>query len=129
MEKEFWRWHRLETTIEHNGARPFFYPREIWFSALGINIGHEEDGKGSNFLRPVIVIKKLSSETFWAVPLTSRAKKGPHDYEIETVQESRSTAILSQLRMLDSKRLVRKAGRISRRQLREIKENIKAMLE
>ena len=74
MEKDFWKWHGKKENIHDEGHRVFFHEREIWFCHLGANIGFEEDGKGENFGRPVVVFRKFNNEVFWGVPLTTRTK-------------------------------------------------------
>ncbi|PID34747.1 MAG: hypothetical protein CR971_01625 [candidate division SR1 bacterium] len=42
-----------------SGKKTFINMREIWYVSLGNNIGYEEDGKGNDYKRPVLVLKKL----------------------------------------------------------------------
>ena len=69
MVKDFERWHKQKSWIDGFKDRPpFFHEREIWFCSVGLNIGHEQDGSGKRYLRPVIVIKKLGRKTFMGLP-------------------------------------------------------------
>jgi hypothetical protein len=43
-------------------------------------VGSEEDGKGDNFLRPVVVFQIFTDGTAWVIPLTT--KKWPADSRI-----------------------------------------------
>ena len=43
---------------------------------MGENVGIEINGKGKRFLRPVLILKKLSKNGFLGVPLTSQEHKG-----------------------------------------------------
>jgi len=49
---------------------------------------------------------------FLGVPLTSKNKSGKFYFEFE-LKDRKSTAILSQLRILSSKRLIRRMGKTS----------------
>ncbi len=81
MEKDFGKWHILKTDLQRREGGPFFAKREIWICSVGLNLGHEEDGKGDRFLRPVVIFKKFTSDLFWGIPLTSSDKSGPSHYQ------------------------------------------------
>jgi mRNA interferase MazF len=112
MEKDFSIWHCLKTGLQKHEKNPYFSEREVWLCSIGLNVGHEEDGKGNRFLRPVIVFKKFVPDAFWAIPLTSVEKIGPYYYRF-SLRGRIETAVLSQMRSLDSKRLLRKMGMMS----------------
>ena len=40
------------------------------------NIGNEQDGKGPEHSRPVLIVKRFNKHLLWAVPLTSKHKEG-----------------------------------------------------
>lgn len=109
--KDFHGWHEVKTRIEEQLRIPFFHEREIWWCSIGLNVGREEDGKNELFHRPVLVLKKFGSELFWALPITSKKKSGIF-YETVVVQCKEQTALLSQLRILSSKRLLRRIGKM-----------------
>ncbi len=113
MKKDFKIWHNKKSTIDEKEVRVFFHEREIWFSHLGTNVGFEQDGKGENFGRPVIVFRKFNNEVFWGIPLTTRNKGGRFYIPIDLGDGIHRMAILSQLRLLDAKRLYQKIGVIS----------------
>ena len=81
---------------------------------LGKNLGFEQNGGGKNFQRPVIVLRKFDSETFLAVPLTSKMKRGRFYFLFE-FNGKPAVALLSQIRVLDKKRIQRKIGEISKK--------------
>ncbi len=114
MKKDFWRWHKDKSHIHDAKNRLFFHEREVWFCHLGANVGFEQDGKGKNFGRPVIVFKKFNNEVFWGLPLTTRNKTGKFYFPIDMKDGLQRKAILSQLRLLDSKRLYQKVGVINK---------------
>ena len=111
--KDYSVWHTEKTDLQENKTRPGFYEREVWFCSMGTNIGYEQDGRGSKFLRPVVIIKKFNKEILWAVPLTTKEKQGKYYFSF-VLGEGLSTAILSQLRLIDAKRLEYKIGNISK---------------
>lgn len=85
-----------------------YHESQIWWCSIGENIGVESDGKGKDFLRPVLIIKKFGYSAFLGVPLTSKAKANkPFYYEI-SIGKRKSLLMFSQIRTWDSSRLVRK---------------------
>jgi mRNA interferase MazF len=127
MEKDFQKWHNKKRKINRNQDVPYFYEREIWWCSLGLNIGYEQDGKNENFERPVVVLKKFNKHIFWAVPLTSKQKFGKYYYHFVFGNET-SAAIVSQLRLISSKRLLRKIGMISESDFVRIKKIVRSFL-
>jgi hypothetical protein len=89
--------------------------------SLGHNVGSEENGKHENFERPVLILKKITDKLFFGLPLTSRQKKGSWYYPFlfEGVERS---AILSQLRALSGRRLIRPMGRLDVETFRPLKQ-------
>lgn len=86
MNKDFWFWHEEKSWIDEHKERPlFFHEREVWFCALGINIGHEQNGVAKKFLRPMVVIKKLNRKSCLAIPLTTKIKDRQYKKELQTV--------------------------------------------
>ncbi len=63
MEKDFEAWHKKKVGIHKKPKTVFFHEREIWWCALGANVGNEQDGKGALFTRPVLILKKGSVST------------------------------------------------------------------
>jgi hypothetical protein len=66
MKKDFWKWHSKKEEIDEKDTRIFFHEREIWFAHLGANVGFEQDGKGENFGRPVLIFRKFNPKCFAA---------------------------------------------------------------
>jgi len=122
--KDFQKWHDKKSDVDEKSVRVFFHEREIWFSHLGTNVGFEQDGKGENFGRPVVVFRKFSNEVFWGIPLTTRKKKGKFYFPIDLEDEVHRMAILSQLKLLDSKRLYQKIGVINKDVHEKLEERI-----
>lgn len=127
-EKDFDTWNNLKKSIETSDQEIICNEREIWWCSLGVNIGHEQDGKNDNFERPVLIIRKFSKFTCLCVPLTTSPKEnifhepipsfGPQDF-----------VITSQIKLISTKRFLRKFEKvISRKDFRKVKESIHGLI-
>lgn len=111
MQKDYRDWHAEKTQIENNTLnRVFFHEREVWWCSTGSNIGFEQDGKGKKFSRPVLIFKKFNKEICWILPLSTRIKTGKFYSPVTLSDTVPRVAILSQLRLIDAKRLMGKIG-------------------
>jgi len=131
-EKDFVGWDNLKQTIDKDSNIPTFNEREIWWCSIGINIGHEMDGKNRFYNRPILIIRKFNNRIFWGVPLTTKVKENPFYFKLdfqgnEKIARTRC-AMLSHLRLYDGKRLHDKMGKISREEFDPIKVALKALL-
>lgn len=113
MKKDFQKWHDKKSQVNNIVKRLFFHEREIWWCALGVNIGFEQDGRGERFARPILVFKKFNNEVFWAIPLSTKIKKGKFYVPIEFEDGLPRVVIISQLRLVDARRLMDKIGTLS----------------
>jgi len=121
MDQDFNRWNELKKKI--NIRNPIYVSeRDIWFCSVGLNVGSEQSGKHEFFERPVLVIKKVTVNTFIGVPLTSNKKKGSWYVEIGSTS---SSAIISQIKLFDTRRLARKITVISIEEFENIKDKLK----
>ena len=129
MEKDFDAWNK--TKKEVNGyALPwdfFFHQLEVWWCSIGLNVDVETDGKQVNFERPVLVMQKFNKEMFWGVPLTSREHTGSFHEKIEH-EKGTAWAMLTQMRIFSSKRLLRKIGMIPEEDFTRIQKRISEFL-
>jgi len=114
--KNYTKWHEVKTNINDLEKRAFFHEREIWFCYIGMNVGFEQDGSGEDYLRPVLIVKKFNNEIFWGIPLTksgkNKGKSSIYYYSFSFIENVVSLAILSQIRLIDAKRLGRQIGNI-----------------
>ncbi len=130
MEKDFRKWHIEKSAIHHDKKRPFFHVREAWFCSLGANVGFEQDGGGDKYLRPVLILRKFNNEVLWVLPFTKHNKVGKYYFRVRISKNKiESTLILSQIRLIDAKRLQYKLGDISKGDLGELKKRLRALLE
>lgn len=132
MLKKFAEWHALKRAIDtlpRNHVKVGYKERDIWWISLGHNVGFEENGKGDAFSRPILVVKGFSKEVFWGIPLTSQTKSGKFYYSfIISGTNTVETALLSQLRIFDTKRMTTKMGMINGSDFIEIKKRLRAFM-
>ena len=129
MKKDYKEWHSKKSEISEIKKSPFFHEREIWFCYLGENVGFEQDGRGEEFLRPIIVLKKFNNEVLWTVPLTRTKKKGEYYFRFSfSSGNDTSSAILSQVRLVDAKRLKYKIGSMKVSDFEILKNKIRQLL-
>lgn len=129
MEKDYQKWHKIKKLVNDRLGRPYFYEREIWWCSMGANVGFEQDGKGKNFSRPILIIKKFNKEVFLGLPLTTKPKIGKYYLTLDLNDEINRKVILSQLRLFDSKRLQEKIITIDLSQFLAIKKAIIQLFE
>ena len=130
MKKDFTKWHKIKTDINNAEKRVFFHEKEIWFCHVGANVGFEQDGTKEEYLRPVLIIRKFNNEVFWGIPLTKSEKRkdGKYYYAFSFVEGIISLAILSQIKLIDAKRLVRHVGSMSEDDFEKTKKKLKDLL-
>ena len=127
MKKDFDRWNEKKKAANDSEIEIYFYEREIWWCAIGVNVGFEQDGKGERFARPVLVLKKYSKNVFVGIPLTTAKRESKYHHSFPFLGGI-STALLSQVRLFDSKRLLVKMGRISKDEYEEVRKRVKSIL-
>ena len=93
-------------------------------------MGFEQDGGGDKYLRPVLILRKFNNEVLWALPFTKHNKKGKYYFSVKiSGSELPSALILSQIRLVDAKRLQYKIGDISEEEFLEAKKRLQALFE
>jgi mRNA interferase MazF len=112
MVKDFQIWGVRKNAIQTDEMTRYFYEREVWWSAVGCNVGYEEDGKNDDFSRPVLILRKFNHHFFLGVPLSTTGKMGKYYHRFEC-SPGYVTALLSQVRAFDARRLLRKDGSVS----------------
>ncbi|MEI7510636.1 MAG: type II toxin-antitoxin system PemK/MazF family toxin [Candidatus Peregrinibacteria bacterium] len=107
-----------------------FAEREVWMASLGENIGVEMNGKNSNFSRPVLIYRKYNKEQCFIFPLTSQYKNDKYHLDLSHIPFlMKSMVSLTQGRTIDSKRLIRKMGRLPNKDFENIKKTALGFLE
>jgi len=106
----FDQWNEIKKRIDASEPKADRFPKmgEVWMSALGKNIGYEQNGAGDNFSRPVLVVHKFNNKMFFVVPLSTKQKSFDFYYNCTDPDGNKISLILAQLRLLSIKRLERK---------------------
>ena len=125
--KNFDDWNALKQKLDQKDNLPLFHERQVWWGSLGVNIGHEEDGKNVRFNRPILVVKKFNKRLFWGVPLTTQIKDSRHYYQF-SYKERQQCAMLTQLRLWDASRLTQKMGSIRKQDFNDIRKLLQEYL-
>ena len=127
--KQFVAWAKLKIRLHLKPDREtvYFNEREVWWASLGVNIGYEENGKHDNFERPVLVLKKFNQYILWALPMTSKIRVGKYYFKIKYDGENYAI-ILSQLRVISSKRLLRKIRMLPDNQFNDLRGRLKKLI-
>jgi mRNA interferase MazF len=128
MKKEFTQWNNIKENIHTHGESKFYHAREIWWCSIGVNVGYEQDGSGEEYRRPVLILKGFSKETCLVVPLTTSTHSHPLRVTVGTIHGKEATALLSQIRVVDTKRLVRKIGYLNKGIFEDIRKAARGML-
>lgn len=102
--------------------------QEVWACSLGVNISDEIDGKGTEFVRPVLIIKTFAKSMVWAVPLTLKPNTKFSSFQFINDKELIVSALIYQFRALSMKRCIRKMYVVSAVDFREIQDRIKNFL-
>lgn len=122
--KKFDDWNLQKKELDQ-GLIKLYKAREIWWCSLGVNLGYEQDGTGKEFHRPVVIIKGLSKQVCLIVPLTTSEKINPYHVSLGIVAGKNSFAIISQIRLIDTRRLVDKVGVLNEEVFIELKNRIR----
>lgn len=121
---DFDKWNILKQNTNFFRKNKMYHAGDVWWCRLGRNIGYEQNGAGENFERPVLVIKGFNKNVCLILPLTTKRKKGKFYFDIGLVGIKVNFAILSQIRLIDTKRLVNQCGFVDENILSEIKKAI-----
>ncbi len=120
-------WFILKCKLQSFHKTIFFKERDIWWCSLGKNLGVESDGKGENFRRPVLIIKKLNSNSFIGLPLTSKIKIGSWFYSI-TFNGKVNTVMLNQIKLISINRLNSRIAQLDEKDYVKTKKALKNLL-
>jgi len=84
-----------------------FSEKQIWWASIGQNVGIEQNGKNVNFERPILIFRRFNDDQFWALPISTKIKTNKYCHVFN--QGGRQFCInLSQMRVMDRKRLLRR---------------------
>ncbi len=129
MSKEkFIKWNNLKILIHEKAWVKYANERDIWFTHIWKNIWVEQNWKWDEFLRPVVILKKLNKDAFVIIPLTKSNKKWSFFYNFRFVDKIISTAVLAQIKVIDRKRLDYKIGKIEKWDFSKLKNKLRKLL-
>ena len=128
MFNDYSDWMAIKDKIQKDGKVLKFSEGQIWWAALGKNIGVEINGKHKDYSRPVVIFKKLSNLCFLAIPLTSQPHSGSWYVEFN-FKNKQEYAVLSQIRMMSVSRLYNRMSKLSAGDLKKIKVGFRKLLK
>ncbi len=124
MPKDFDGWNNRKKNLHSRENYPRFNTGDVRWCSIGVNVGNEQDGKNRPANRPVLIIRKFNHNLFYGVPLTTQNKNNPFYFQFE-FEGRRVSAMTSQMRALDARRLGRRLGTVGNETLEEIAKAIK----
>ncbi len=110
--KDFDGWNKRAKILNGKRFTGIYHERDIWWCAVGINVGSELDGKNEFFERPVLIIRKFNNETVWILPLISKGYENIFYIPLES-NGNISYLNISQLRNVSLKRFRRFIRKVS----------------
>lgn len=122
MEKDFDKWNEKKKMLDAALHQPPLVSEgDLWWYAAGENVGMETSEKGSDFTRPIIILKKFGRISFLGIPTTTRKQKGSWyvAFKHKGIEE---TAMLNQVRIFSYKRLHAKMGTLDDKDFKNVKE-------
>ena len=126
--KDFDVWSDRKKKIHESEENKLYHSRDIWWCSLGVNIGFEQDGTKVEKSRPVLILKGLSKNTCFVIPLTTSFKKHPMRIFLGEVDGKNASAIISQIRVIDTKRLFRKIKKLNKEKFEIIRKAVKDLI-
>ena len=126
--KSFDCWNSKKKSLEIISKHRLYHQRDIWWCSLGTNIGHEQDGTGKEYDRPVLILKGFSKYVCLILPLTKSNKTSPYLSSIRLTNNKKVKVILSQIRLIDTKRLVNKIDVLDKYQFNKIRKAVRDLL-
>ena len=125
--KDFDHWNKLKKNVNDNESK-VYKERDIWWCSLGVNIGFEQDGTGKSYERPVVVLRGFSRPVCLIVPLTTSTKENKYHVALGEVDGKPAAAIISQIRLVDTRRFVDKVGMLEKSKFTELKNVVRDLL-
>lgn len=127
--KNFDKWNEVKKRTEQKEDTAYFREREIYWANIGENIGYEQNGKGKDFMRPLLVFKKYSNKLFCGIPLSTTIREGSFFFNFQFLEDRESSALLVQAKTFDVKRLDRKIGMIGKDDFKRLEQKMKELMK
>jgi len=125
MEKDFDNWNKLKKLINKKeiDSEFNFHSGDVWWTALGVNVGKEIDGKNETFERPALILKVINKHTLYVLPLTSKEHfLDKYHFKVNYESGGSGVVVFSQIRVISSSRLLRKLSKIHKDDLLKIRK-------
>ncbi|MBU3013530.1 type II toxin-antitoxin system PemK/MazF family toxin [Poseidonibacter lekithochrous] len=132
MNSKYNNWNEIKKSVENENLFVGFKDRDIFYMKMGKNIGYEQDGKGDNFVRPIVLVKGFNKDIFFGIPLSTKIKEGRYYYKFEFQKKNElitNIALLSQMRLFSTKRLLNKIGMMSKEDFEKMKNKFKSLID
>ena len=128
MKKDFDKWNKEKKRIQSEEGARLYNEREIWWCSVGVNVGSEQDGTGKGFQRPVLILRGMSKDTCLIIPLSASGKRHKLRVPIGKVGGRAAVALMSQIRIIDVKRLANKIGYLETKKFEEVRKIARDLL-
>ena len=126
--KDFYGWIKIKKKLHYSGKIRVIKEGEIWWCAIGENIGSEICGKGETFARPILVLKKLSKYNFIGIPLTSKNHQG--DWYVDFLFNNRiQIDVIAQVENTSIYRLYSKIGEVPNSDLISVRNGLIKLIQ
>ena len=126
--QDFDKWNIEKKKSHASDGGKFYNEREVWWCSLGLNVGFEQNGKGDDFARPVLIVKGFSKQVCIVLPLTTSTKKSPFHFYIGKINGKDAQLITSQIKLIDAKRLINKIDVVDKEIFEEVRKTVKDLL-
>lgn len=126
-------WNEVKKEVQTNKRKLGLKPRDIFWAKIGENVGYEQNGKGKNFARPVIVIRKLTKDLFIGIPTTTTIRDdGDYFYKFNYLDKNKKklevSALILQMKVFSIKRIMNKIGMIDKENFEVILNKVKSLI-
>lgn len=125
--KDFDSWNEIKKKTESEERR-LYKVREIWWCQFGLNIGTEQDGRGGLFLRPCLILRGFGPDACFVIPLTTSKRNHYLRISVGIINNKEAKANLSQVRVIDTRRLVEKIEFLNQETFEKIRKIFKDIL-
>jgi adenylate kinase family enzyme/mRNA-degrading endonuclease toxin of MazEF toxin-antitoxin module len=125
--KDFDNWNGVKQKTDiKNHIPPRVKVGDVWWVSVGINIGHEIDGKSKVYSRPCIVLRKISRKMFLILPLTTSLNKGKY-YLNMNLNNLEGVACFNQIKTADYRRFVNLYTTLSSEELSRVSDRFNSL--
>ncbi len=124
---DFDAWNIKKQELDTNKRTLLFKEGEIWWCAVGKNIGEEVYGKGREFRRPVVIFRKLTGNSCLAIPTTTKPRDGSWYHHLKVADKDR-WVMMHQMRFISANRLWVRESTLSPKEFGELKKSVAKLL-